>query len=91
VHTKDLCWSVEMVYDPRGLLEVSVVDLGVDGVLHACLHPHWSYPTKLGVYFNSFLYLLRFVSRRRTESSTMLMTVTAEPRLFTTLHSTPVE
>jgi hypothetical protein len=33
--TKDLCWSVKMVYDPRGLLEVNIVGrLRVDGVLH---------------------------------------------------------
>jgi hypothetical protein len=27
VHTKDSCWYVGMVYDPRGLPGVSTVDL----------------------------------------------------------------
>jgi hypothetical protein len=34
VRTKDLCWSVGMIYGPRGLPGVSTVGLGVDGVLH---------------------------------------------------------
>jgi hypothetical protein len=34
VHTKDSCWSVGMVYDPRGLSEVSTIGLGLDGMLH---------------------------------------------------------
>jgi hypothetical protein len=33
VCTKDLCWYVGMVYDPRGLPGVSTAGLGVDGVL----------------------------------------------------------
>jgi hypothetical protein len=35
VHTKDLCWSVGMIYDPRELLGVSTTNLGVDKVLHS--------------------------------------------------------
>jgi hypothetical protein len=31
--TKDSCWFVRMVYDPRGLPGVSIVGLGLDGVL----------------------------------------------------------
>jgi hypothetical protein len=34
VHTKDLCWSVGMVYGPKGPPEVSTTGTGVDGVLH---------------------------------------------------------
>jgi hypothetical protein len=34
VRTKDLCWSMEIVYNPRGLPRVSTVNLGVDRVLH---------------------------------------------------------
>jgi hypothetical protein len=37
VHTKDLCWYVGMVFDPRGLLGVSNACLGVDKVLHNAL------------------------------------------------------
>jgi hypothetical protein len=33
VRTKDLCWSVGMVYDPRGLPGVSTAGPGVDVVL----------------------------------------------------------
>jgi hypothetical protein len=33
VRVKDLCWSVGMVYDPRGLLGVSTTRSGVDGAL----------------------------------------------------------
>jgi hypothetical protein len=33
VCTKDSCWSVGMIYDPRELTGVSTVSLGVDGVL----------------------------------------------------------
>jgi hypothetical protein len=33
VRTKDLCWSMGMVYGPRGLPRVSTVSLGVNGVL----------------------------------------------------------
>jgi hypothetical protein len=33
VHKKDLCWSVGMIYDPRGLPGVSNVGTGVDEVL----------------------------------------------------------
>jgi hypothetical protein len=31
--TKDLCWSVGMVYDTRGLTGVSIASPRVDGVL----------------------------------------------------------
>jgi hypothetical protein len=34
VCTKDSCWSVGIIYDPRELPGVSTVDLGLDGVLH---------------------------------------------------------
>ena len=34
LRTKDLCWSVGMIYDPRGLTGVSTAGLGVDMVLH---------------------------------------------------------
>lgn len=33
MHTKDLYWSVGMIYDPRSLSEVSAADSGMDGVL----------------------------------------------------------
>jgi hypothetical protein len=33
VRTKDSCWSVGMVYDPKVLTGVSIADLGMDGVL----------------------------------------------------------
>jgi hypothetical protein len=33
VCTKGSCWFVEMVYNTRGLLDVNITDLGVDGVL----------------------------------------------------------
>jgi hypothetical protein len=33
VHTKDSCWTVLLVYNPRGLPEVSTAGPGVDGVL----------------------------------------------------------
>jgi hypothetical protein len=39
VCTKDLCWSVGMVYDPRGLSGVSIVGPGVDGVLQMVSEP----------------------------------------------------
>jgi hypothetical protein len=29
VHTKDSCWSVGTIYDPRELLEVSTAGLGI--------------------------------------------------------------
>jgi hypothetical protein len=32
VHTKDSCWSVGTIYDPRELPEVSTTGLRVDGV-----------------------------------------------------------
>jgi hypothetical protein len=38
VCTKDSCWSMGMVDNPRGLLEVSSI-LGVDGVLKMVLEP----------------------------------------------------
>jgi hypothetical protein len=31
VHTKDLCWSVDMVYDHRVLLGISTIGPGVAG------------------------------------------------------------
>jgi sorbitol-specific phosphotransferase system component IIA len=34
VHIEDLCWSMGMVYDSRGLARVSTVGPGVDRVLH---------------------------------------------------------
>jgi hypothetical protein len=34
VRTKDSCWSVGTIYDPRALPEVSTTDLEVDRVLH---------------------------------------------------------
>jgi hypothetical protein len=34
VRTKDSCWSVGTIYDPRELPGVSTASLGVDGVLH---------------------------------------------------------
>jgi hypothetical protein len=37
VRTKDLCWSMGTIYDTKELLEVSIADPEVDGVLH-----HWT-------------------------------------------------
>ena len=37
VHTKDSCWSVGMIYGPRGLPGVSTAGPGVDGVLQMVL------------------------------------------------------
>jgi hypothetical protein len=37
VRKKDLCWSVGMVYDPKGLPGVTIVGSGVDGVLQMVL------------------------------------------------------
>jgi hypothetical protein len=34
VRTKDSCWSVGTIYDPKELPGVSTVGSGVDGVLH---------------------------------------------------------
>jgi hypothetical protein len=34
VCTKDSCWSVGTIYDPRELPGVSTAGLGLDGVLH---------------------------------------------------------
>jgi hypothetical protein len=34
VRTKDSCWSVGTIYDPRELPGVSIAGPGVDGVLH---------------------------------------------------------
>jgi hypothetical protein len=34
VRTKDLCWSVRTIYDPRGLSGVSTASSGLNGVLH---------------------------------------------------------
>jgi hypothetical protein len=39
VRIKDLCWSVGMIHDPRGLLEVSSVCPRVDGVLQMVSEP----------------------------------------------------
>jgi hypothetical protein len=39
VHTKDSCWSVRMIYGPKGLSGVSTTDLGVDVVLQMVLEP----------------------------------------------------
>jgi hypothetical protein len=33
VRTKDSCWSVGTIYDPRELPGVSIADPGLDGVL----------------------------------------------------------
>jgi hypothetical protein len=35
LRTKDLGWFVRMIYDPRGLVEVTTAGLGVDRLLHA--------------------------------------------------------
>jgi hypothetical protein len=35
VHTKDSCWSVGTIYDPRELLVVSTTSPGVHGVLRS--------------------------------------------------------
>jgi hypothetical protein len=34
VRTKDSCWYVGMIYDPRGLSGVSITGPEVDGMLH---------------------------------------------------------
>jgi hypothetical protein len=39
VRTKDSCWSVGMVYDPRRLLGVSIVGQGVNGMLQIVSEP----------------------------------------------------
>jgi hypothetical protein len=39
VRTKDLCWSVGMVYDPRGLPAASMAGIEVDGVLQMVSEP----------------------------------------------------
>jgi hypothetical protein len=39
VHTKDSCWFVETVYDPRELPGVSTIVSGVDGVLQVVSKP----------------------------------------------------
>jgi hypothetical protein len=39
VCTKDLCWSMGMIYDPRELPGVSIADPGVDGVLQMVSEP----------------------------------------------------
>jgi hypothetical protein len=33
VRIKDTCWSMGMIYGPRGLPKVSIAGLGVDGML----------------------------------------------------------
>jgi hypothetical protein len=35
VRTKDSCWSMGTIYDPRELPGVSTAGPGLDGVLHA--------------------------------------------------------
>jgi hypothetical protein len=37
LRTKDSCWSVGMVYGPRGLPGLSTTDTGVDVVLHGVI------------------------------------------------------
>jgi hypothetical protein len=37
VHTKDLCWSMGTIYDPRELPGVSIAGPGVDRVLQPAL------------------------------------------------------
>jgi hypothetical protein len=37
VRTKDPCWSVGTIYDPRELPGVSTTGLGLDGVLQVVL------------------------------------------------------
>jgi hypothetical protein len=37
VHTKDSCWYVGAIYDPRELPGVSTVGPGVDGVLQVVI------------------------------------------------------
>jgi hypothetical protein len=39
VRTKDLCWSVGMIYDPRELPAVSTAGLGLDMVLQVVSKP----------------------------------------------------
>jgi hypothetical protein len=39
VRTKDLCWSVGIIYDPRELPGVSIAGPGVGGVLQVVLEP----------------------------------------------------
>jgi hypothetical protein len=39
VSTKDLCWSVGTIYDPRELPGVSNTSPGVDGVLQVVSEP----------------------------------------------------
>jgi hypothetical protein len=39
VRTKDSCWSVGTIYDPRELPRVSTVGSGVDGVLQMLSEP----------------------------------------------------
>jgi hypothetical protein len=39
VRTKDLCWSMGTIYDPRELPGVSIAGPGVDGVLQVVLEP----------------------------------------------------
>jgi hypothetical protein len=40
VRTKDSCWSVGMIYDPRGLLGVSTTGPRVGEVLQLATGPH---------------------------------------------------
>jgi hypothetical protein len=39
VHTKDSCWFVGTIYDPRELLGVSTTGVGVDEVLLVVSEP----------------------------------------------------
>jgi hypothetical protein len=35
---KDSCWSIRMIYGPRGLLGVSIAGPRMDRVLHICTY-----------------------------------------------------
>jgi hypothetical protein len=39
VRTKDSCWSVGTIYDPKELLGISIVGPGLDGVLQVVSEP----------------------------------------------------
>jgi hypothetical protein len=41
VCTKDPCWSVGTIYDPKELLGVSTTDPGLDGVLGVQVYGAW--------------------------------------------------
>jgi hypothetical protein len=50
MHTKDSCWSVGMVYAPRGLLGVSTVGPRVDGftAMSTCSFVHATHDDSIG-------------------------------------------